>query len=63
MDLREQGVTVLLLHPGYVRTDMTGGNGDVSADESAAGLIARMDEATLADTGSFVHANGTQLPW
>lgn len=63
MDLREQGVTVLLLHPGYVRTDMTGGNGDVSTDESAAGLIARMDAATPADTGSFVHANGTQLPW
>lgn len=63
MDLRGQGVTVLLLHPGYVRTDMTGGSGDVSADESAAGLIARMDEATPADTGTFVHANGTRLPW
>lgn len=63
MDLRGQGVTVLLLHPGYVRTDMTGGSGDVSADESAAGLIARMDEATQEDTGTFVHANGTRLPW
>jgi NAD(P)-dependent dehydrogenase (short-subunit alcohol dehydrogenase family) len=62
-DLRAVGVAVFLLHPGFVRTDMTGGQGDRSVDESAAGLIERLDTLSLADSGSFWHANGTPLPW
>jgi hypothetical protein len=32
-------------------------------DETAARLIARIDELTLARSGTFVHANGESLPW
>lgn len=63
LDLREAGIAVFLLHPGFVRTEMTGGQGDRSADEAAAGLIERMDTLGLGDTGSFWHANGMPLPW
>ena len=62
-DLRPRGVAVLLLHPGWVRTDMTDGQGHIDAGEAAAGLIARMDELTLERSGSFVHQNGDALPW
>ncbi len=62
-DLKGDGVAVALLHPGFVRTDMTGGNGMVDPDESAAGLVARIDELDLERTGTFWHANGEQLPW
>lgn len=62
-DLRPSGVAVVLLHPGYVRTDMTGGAGFVDASESAAGLIDRIDALDLENTGSFRHANGETLPW
>ena len=62
-DLRQDGIAVLLLHPGFVRTEMVGGNGDISAEEAAGNLIARMDELSLADTGSFWHAKGEPLPW
>ena len=62
-DLREQGISVALLHPGYVRTEMTGGRGLWGPDEAAAGLLARLDETTLENTGRFVHADGTPLPW
>ena len=61
--LAERGIAVGLLHPGYVRTDMTGNTGHVDADESAAGLIRRIDELSLETTGSFHHANGEELPW
>jgi NAD(P)-dependent dehydrogenase (short-subunit alcohol dehydrogenase family) len=61
-DLRAQGVTVLLLHPGMVATAMTGGQG-ILPEDSASGLITRIEEATLDDSGSFLHANGDFLPW
>ena len=52
-----------LLHPGFVRTEMTGGQGYIEPGESAAGLVTRMDELTLETTGRFWHANGESLPW
>lgn len=61
-DLKDQGVTVLLLHPGMVATTMTSGRG-IPVDESVRGLVARIEEATAADSGSFRHANGKPLPW
>ena len=61
-DLSPQGITVLLLHPGLVATEMTGGTG-ISATDSAAGLIARIDEHGPDDSGTFWHAEGYALPW
>ena len=62
-DLREAGVAVVILHPGFVRTEMTGGQGLIDPPESAAGLIARIDELNLETSGSFRHTNGEELPW
>ncbi len=62
-DLAEQGIAVALLHPGYVRTDMTQGNGNVEPTEAARGLIARIDALSMETTGSFWHASGEALPW
>jgi NAD(P)-dependent dehydrogenase (short-subunit alcohol dehydrogenase family) len=61
-DLRQRGIAVALLHPGMVATEMTGGQG-IPPAESAAGLIQRMDELDIAQSGSFWHANGELLPW
>lgn len=63
MDLRERDIAVALLHPGFVRTEMVGGGGDVEPEQAAAGLVARLDELTLEATGGFWHANGQRLPW
>ncbi len=63
VDLAPRGVSVAILHPGYVRTDMTQGRGLIDADESARGLIARMDELTPETTGRFWHQQGYELPW
>jgi len=63
IDLRPRGVAVAILHPGYVRTDMTSHSGNVTAREAAEMLLARIDELTLETTGRFLHANGQTLPW
>ncbi len=62
-DLKPKGIAVILLHPGYVRTDMTGGGGGTSPEDSAKGLIERIDELDLEGTGGFWHAEGYRLPW
>ena len=62
-DLEPKGIAVILLHPGYVRTDMTCGGGNVSPVDSAKGLIERIDELSMESTGSFQHAEGYALPW
>jgi NAD(P)-dependent dehydrogenase (short-subunit alcohol dehydrogenase family) len=63
-DLKELGVAVAILHPGLVQTQMTNFTaGGITPEESAKGLVARMDALTLENTGTFWHANGEVLPW
>ena len=62
-DLALRGIAVAMLHPGFVRTPMTGGRGDVDAATAASNLLARINELTPATSGSFLHANGSPLPW
>jgi len=63
LDLKDKGYTVLLLHPGYVKTDMTNHNGNISAAQSAEGLIRVMQTKDFKDSGTFWHMNGEPLPW
>ncbi len=62
-DLRSRGISVAILHPGFVRTELTQGAGHIDPDASAAGLIDRIDELTLKTSGSFWHYAGEVLPW
>jgi NAD(P)-dependent dehydrogenase (short-subunit alcohol dehydrogenase family) len=62
-DLKSRGIAVAILHPGYVRTDMTAGAGNVDPADAARMLLARIDGLNLENTGTFWHANGERLPW
>jgi NAD(P)-dependent dehydrogenase (short-subunit alcohol dehydrogenase family) len=62
-DLAQRGIAVVILHPGPVRTGMTGGQGALEPDESAVGLLSRIDELRLETTGRFLHQDGSILPW
>ncbi|AFZ11670.1 short-chain dehydrogenase/reductase SDR [Crinalium epipsammum PCC 9333] len=64
IDLKPRGIAVAILHPGLVQTRMTNftANG-ITAEESVKGLLARINELTLENTGTFWHANGEVLPW
>lgn len=62
-DLRRDGIIVITLHPGWVRTDMGGRSAPLTAAESARGILALADRLTLADTGSFLDWKGRPLPW
>ena len=44
-------------------SEMTGNNGLINADESAANIIKRIDELSIEKSGTFWHMNGEVLPW
>ena len=62
-DLAERQISVALLHPGYVKTEMTGNSGHVTPAEAATMLLDRVDDLDMEHTGVFWHANGEELPW
>ncbi|MFZ5896604.1 MAG: SDR family oxidoreductase [Myxococcota bacterium] len=62
-DLHAAGVAIGILHPGFVRTEMTGNGGGIDPKDSAAGLLDRIESLTLETSGGFWHMNGEELPW
>lgn len=62
IDLKPRQIAVAILHPGMVSTDMTGHNG-ISPQEAVQGLLARIDQLNLENSGTFWHAKGEVLPW
>ena len=62
-DVKEKGIAVGIVHPGYVQTEMTNNTGNITPEESAAGILARMDELTLETSGTFWHSSGEKLLW
>lgn len=63
IDLRDQGVCVASIHPGYVQTDMGGPNADITPQESAAGIKNVIENMTLERSGSFFKWNGELHSW
>ncbi|HEY8075813.1 MAG TPA: SDR family oxidoreductase [Labilithrix sp.] len=62
-DLAPKGISVVILHPGFIKTDMTGGSGNDEPPVAAKGLLARIDALGPETSGHFYHANGQELPW
>ena len=63
-DLLKEDIYVAILHPGLVSTRMTGfTKSGISTEESAKGILNRIDSLDKNNTGTFWHANGEILPW
>ncbi|MDD1610365.1 MAG: SDR family oxidoreductase [Methylococcaceae bacterium] len=63
IDLQPQNIAVLILHPGWVKTDMGGERAPTSPEESIAGMRRVISEFTLEQSGSFFNYKGDLLPW
>ncbi|KAF4540697.1 Short chain oxidoreductase protein [Lasiodiplodia theobromae] len=74
LDLEDEGFTVVPLSPGYVKTDMGGGNGDLTPEESVKAVLDIVFRVTRADNGKFYNVKvpgwehekkyqGENLPW
>ncbi len=62
-DLKPKQIAVGIYHPGFVQTQMVGFAGDISPEQAAALLAARISELGLHNSGVFYHSNGTELAW
>ena len=63
LDLAPKGITVIAVHPGWVRTDMGGEEGHLSPEESAADLRRLIGGLTPEDSGSFFNHDGSSIDW
>lgn len=63
-DLSGEGFTAMVIHPGWVQTDMGGPNAKITTEQSVSGMIALLDAATPdTHSGRFFAWSGGELPW
>jgi NAD(P)-dependent dehydrogenase (short-subunit alcohol dehydrogenase family) len=61
--LRPEGVGVVMLHPGWVQTDMGGTRAPMTIEESSSAIVDTIGSLSLADSGRFVRWDGHDHPW
>lgn len=63
LDLRPEGFSCVMLHPGWVRTDMGGVNAPIAPVDSVRGMLRVIDGLTPEQSGRFFDYEGAELPW
>jgi NAD(P)-dependent dehydrogenase (short-subunit alcohol dehydrogenase family) len=61
--LRDDGITAVMLHPGYLKTDMGGPAAAMEPTDAAAAIAELIDRLTIADTATFLRWDGSVHPW
>ncbi len=62
-ELRDDKLTLLTLHPGWVRTEMGGASAAVSVEDSAAGIVTVIEQRRGAHEHRFLDYTGKEIPW
>jgi NAD(P)-dependent dehydrogenase (short-subunit alcohol dehydrogenase family) len=63
IDLADKGITAVVLHPGWVRTDMGGPNADIDPVDSVSGMRGVIAQLSSADSGKFFSYDGSSVDW
>jgi len=63
IDLENDGIGILIFHPGWVKTDMGGPHALIDAETSISGMIEQISYFNMKNTGQFVKYDGSKLAW
>lgn len=63
IDLKDREVCVASIHPGHVKTDMGGPDGEITPQQSAEGIKSAVENLTLDSSGSFLNWSGEPHAW
>ena len=62
-DLQQYDITTVMVHPGWVQTDMGGPNAAITIDTAVNGMVEIFDGLAANDNGKFYQWDGQELPW
>ena len=62
-ELDANGISLLIMHPGWVETDMGGPNAPLSTEESVSGIMQRIEEQDMSMSGRYVEFDGSPIEW
>ena len=62
-DLAGKGLICVVLHPGWVQTDMGGTAATLTIEQSVPAMVKVIDALKPADNGRFINYDGSELPW
>jgi NAD(P)-dependent dehydrogenase (short-subunit alcohol dehydrogenase family) len=63
LDLAARGIRAVVLHPGWVQTDMGGPNAWITPEESVSGMRRVLENVTGKQSGHFLSYDGSEIPW
>ncbi len=63
LDLKDRGITAVVLHPGWVKTSMGGASAPLSVEQSVSGLRRVLASLDIARSGRFFAYDGEEIPW
>ena len=62
-DLKPDNITVAVMHPGWVATDMGGPNADITPHQSATGIVEVIENLDIDSSGGFYAWDGSKIKW
>jgi len=63
IDLKERGITAVVIHPGWVRTEMGGAAAPLTVERSVTGIRQVLDRCGPSQSGRFLGWDGSEIPW
>jgi NAD(P)-dependent dehydrogenase (short-subunit alcohol dehydrogenase family) len=63
LELKNKGILTIIMHPGWVQTDMGGPNGLLTTEQSVSGITSVLEKLNADDNGKFLQYDGKEMPW
>ena len=63
IEYKKDGIAVVILHPGWVRTDMGGPAAPMTVAQSARKIFQIIEMISLSNTGEFISVTGDKIPY